>query len=401
MKIEKMEERSIQEEKSDVVMNSQKICSRCILDSSIPGIRFDDRGICNYCKIHDKLEERFPLGELGRQKLNQLIDKIKRRGKCKKYDCIVGISGGTDSTYCLYMVKKLGLRPLAVHFDNGWDSEIAINNIRNAVTKLDVDLKTIAVDWEEFKDIQISFLKASVPDVEIPTDIAIDSVLYRVAAKEGIHYIIAGHSFRTEGLQPLEWMYADGKYIKSIHKKFGKLELNNFPNLTISDLLYYIFVKRIQTVHLLNYINYNKEDARKILEKEIGWKYYGGHHYESIYTRFVASYILPKKFGIDKRKVEYSALIRSGQMTRDEALEKLKEPPISEEQAKRDKEYVLKKLELTEDEFEEIMSAEPKTFRDYPTYYPIIRALRGPIKLACKLRLLPYIFYAKYLGWNE
>ncbi len=377
---------------------NQKTCSRCILDSSIPGIRFDDSGICNYCKIHDELEKQYPMNELGQQKLNQLVEEIKRRGKNNKYDCIVGVSGGTDSTYTLYMAKKLGLRPLAVHFDNGWDSEIAINNMKNAVKRLDVDLKTIAVDWEEFKDIQIAFLKSSTPDVEVPTDLAIHAVLYRVAAQEGVQYRIAGHSFRNEGLAPLEWCYMDGRYIKAVHKLFGKLELKRFPNLSISDLFYYIFVKRIKAVYPLEYIDYRKEEAKKILEKELDWTDYGGHHFESTYTRFVASYLLPKKFGIDKRKIEFSAYIRSGQMRREEALEKMKELPISEEQAEKDRKYVINKLELTEEEFEKIMSAEPKTFRDYPTYYPVIRALRGPIKLACKFNVLPVTFYEKFLG---
>ena len=378
--------------------NNQKICSRCILDSSIPGIRFDDRGICNYCKIHDGLEKQHPIGELGQQKLNQMVDEIKRRGKNKKYDCIIGVSGGTDSTYTLYMAKELGLRPLAVHFDNGWDSEIAINNMKNAVKKLDVDLKIVTCDWEEFKDLQISFLKASTPDAEIPTDLAIQAVLFRVAAEEGVHYRIAGHSFRNEGLSPLEWSYMDGKYIKSVHKKFGKHELKRFSDLTISDLLYYIFVKRIRAAYPLEYIDYRKEEAKKILKKELGWNDYGGHHYESIYTRFVASYLLPKKFGIDKRKIEYSAFVRSGQMTREQASEKLKEPPISEEQARKDREYVIEKLGLTDEQFEEIMSADPKTFRDYHTNYPTIKALRVPIKLACMFNLLPPTFYEKFLG---
>ena len=374
--------------------NNQKICSRCISDTSIPGIRFDDRGVCNYCKIHDELENLYPLNELGEQKLNRLLDKIKRRGENKKYDCIVGISGGTDSTYCLYMAKKLGLRPLAVHFDNGWDSDIAINNMKNAVKKLNVDLKTVTCDWEEYKNLQISFLKASVPDAEMPTDIAIISALYRVAAEEGIHYVINGHSFRTEGTMPLRWSYGDGRYIKSVHKMFGENKLKSFPNLTISDLLYYVFVKRIRVVPLLAYINYRKEEVKKILEKGLDWTYYGGHHFESVYTNFII-YLRWKKIEIDARKIEYSAFIRSGQMTREMALEKIKEPFTEDKELVK---YCIKKLGLTEEEFEEILSAEPKTFLDYPTYYPIIKTLRLPIKLACKFKLLPEIFYEKYLG---
>ena len=375
-------------------MNNQKICSRCISDTTIPGIRFDDRGICNFCQAHDSLDKQFPLNGLGQQKLNQLVDKIKSNGKGKKYDCIVGVSGGTDSTYCLYMTKKLGLRPLAVHLDNGWDSDIAIGNMKKAVTKLDIPLKTVTCDWDEFKDLQISFLKASTSDAEIPTDIAIISVLYRVAAEEGIHHVINGHSFRAEGLSPQGWTYMDGRYIKSVHKRFGEAKLKSFPNLTISNLLYYVLVKRIHFVPLLAYMDYRKEDAKKILARELGWTDYGGHHFESIYTRFVITNLLARKFNIDKRIVEYSAYVRSGQMPRDEALKRIEENPLSED--KEAGEYVRNKLGLTSEEFEEILCAEAKTFLDYPTYFPLIRASRIPIKIACMLNLLPQIFYEKY-----
>lgn len=375
------------------MINSRKICSRCISDTSIPGIRFDNRGICNFCKAHDELGKQFPLNESGQRKLNKLLDRIKTKGKNKKYDCIAGVSGGTDSTYCLYVAKKLGLRPLAVHLDNGWDSEIAVNNMQKTTAELGVDLRTITCDWDEFKDLQISFLKASVSDVEIPTDIAIISTLFQVAVKEGVHYVLNGHSFRMEGLSPTGWTYMDGAYIRSVHKSFGGTKLRRFPNLTISALLYYVLVKRIQYVPLLQYIDYRKEDAKKILEAELDWADYGGHHLESIYTRFTINSLLPKKFNIDKRIVEYSAYIRSGQMTREQALKELEQPlPEDDEIVK----YVIERLGLSDEEFEQILSSEPKTFLDYPTYYPIIRASRVPIKLACMLNLLPHIFYEKY-----
>lgn len=373
---------------------NQKKCARCISDTSIPDIRFDANGVCNYCNIHDKLAEQFPLTDLGQQKFKQLIDQIKRKGKAKRYDCIVGVSGGTDSTYCLYMAKKLGLRPLAVHFDNGWDSEIAITNMKNAVTKLDIDLKTVTCDWAEYKALQLSFLKASVPDAEMPTDIAIISMLYRVAAEEGIHYVINGHSFRAEGIMPLKWSYGDGRYMKSVHKRFGGQKLKSFPNLSIANLLYYVLVKRVQVVPLLAYIDYRKEEAKRILVQELDWTYYGGHHLESVYTAFII-YLRWKKFGIDTRKIEYSAFVRSGQMTREEALERLKEPFREDPELVR---HCITKLGLTSEEFDAILSAEQKTFLDYPTYYPVIKALRVPIKLACKVNLLPEIFYEKYLG---
>lgn len=379
-------------------MNKQTICSRCISDTSIPGIRFDDKGVCNFCRAHDQLEKQFPLNEVGQQKLNQLVAKIKSKGRNKKHDCIIGVSGGTDSTYCLYMAKKLGLRPLAVHLDNGWDTDTAISNMEKAATKLDVDLKTITCDWEEYKDLQISFLKASVSDAEIPTDVGILCVLYRTAAEEGVRYVLNGHSFRVEGLSPTGWTYMDGRYINSVYRRFGNGKLKSFPNLTIADLFYYAFVKRIRVVPLLAYVDYRKEDAKKILEEEIGWTYYGGHHFESIYTRLVITNLLPKKFKIDKRIVEYSAYIRSGQMTREQALEAIKEPlPEDKDIA----EYCRNKLELTAEQFDEILSSEPKTFLDYPTYYPMIRALRLPIRLACMFNFLPQIFYEKYFNWDH
>ncbi len=362
------------------------------MDATIPGIQFDDRGVCSFCQAHDRLEEQFPLGHLGEQRLSKLIDKIKSKGKNKKYDCVVGISGGTDSTYCLYMTKKLGLRPLAVHLDNGWNTKIATINMENALAKLDVDLRIIKCDWEEFKDLQISFLKASVPDAEIPTDLAILSILYKVAAEENINYAIIGHSFRTEGMTPLGWMYADGRYIKSVNKIFGSRKLKSYPNLTMFDLLYYVFIKRIRMVHLLDNINYHKEKTMQILEKELNWTYYGGHHFESTYARFVIHYIW-KKFNIDKRKIEFSTLIRSGQMDREEALQKLKEPLAEDKKLVK---YCINKLGLSAKEFEEIISSTPKTFLDYNTYYPTIRKLKLPIQLACKLGLLPQVFYEKY-----
>jgi len=388
-------ERNLHSKEQYVQMSDVQVCSKCISDTSIPGIRFDEHGICNFCKAHDELEKQFPLNEAGQQKFNRLIYKIKASGKSKKYDCIVGVSGGTDSTYCLYLAKKLGLRPLAVHLDNGWDSNIAVENISKANSKLNVDYKIVTCDWAEFKDLQIAFLKASVSDAEIPTDIAIIATLYRVAAEEGIRYILNGHSFRAEGLSPTGWTYIDGRYINGVYKSFNKGKLKSFPNLTISNLLYYTFIKSIKTVPLLAYINYSKEESKKILQKELGWTYYGGHHFESVYTRFVITNLLPKKFNIDKRIVEFSAYIRSGQMTREQALESIKEAlPEDKDIA----EYCRNKLGLTTAEFEKILSSEPKTFRDYSTYYPAIRALRLPIKIACMLNLLPHIFYAKYFN---
>jgi N-acetyl sugar amidotransferase len=294
----------LQDERKEmhVMTNNKKICSRCVLDTTVPDIRFDDKGICNYCKMHDELEKKYPLNELGEQNFKKLIEEIKAKGKNKEYDCVVGVSGGRDSTYTLYTAVKQGLRPLAVHFDNGWNSEIAVNNIKKATTKLNVDLHTVVADWEEFKDLQLSFLKASVPDAEIPTDYVIISVLYQMAAEINTDYILNGHSFRTEGMSPQGWTYMDGRYVKSVHRKFGKAELKSFPILSLSKLVFYAVIKRIKFIHLLEYMDYDQEQAGEVLKKELDWIYYGGHHHENIYTHFFQSYYCPQKFNIDKRK---------------------------------------------------------------------------------------------------
>jgi len=216
------------------------ICQKCVMDDTVPGIQFDENGICTFCKIHEDLEKKYPLNEETPKRLAELVNKIKAYGKGKKYDCIVGVSGGRDSTYTLYNAVKLGLRPLAVHFDNGWNSEIAVQNIKNACEKLKVDLYTHVADWEEFKDLQKSFLKASVPDGEVPTDWVITSVLYKVAYKEKIKFLIGGHSFRTEGTTPLTWTFQDGKYVKSIQKRFGEKKITSFPIMSLFDYIFYI-----------------------------------------------------------------------------------------------------------------------------------------------------------------
>ncbi len=365
------------------------------MDSSIEEIKFDNTGVCNFCSMHDELDQKYPLNTGGKEKFNALINKIKRDGENKEYDCIVGVSGGRDSSYTLYTAVKMGLRPLAVHFDNGWNSEIAAANIKTATSTLDTDLHTIVADWEEFKDLQLSFLKASVSDAEVPTDYVLTSVLFQEAAKFNVRYILNGHSFRTEGISPLSWTYMDGKYLKSIHQKFGKNPITSFPIMSLTQLLYYVLIRKIQFIHIPEYIPYNQTDVGKVLENELGWKYYGGHHHENIYTEFFQSYYLPKKFNIDKRKTEFSALIRSGQMKREYALEEIKKPYQYREDLIT---YIMSKMGLNQQEFDEIISAPPKSFHDYPSYYPIIRMMKYPIWVACKCDLLPQVFYEKYIN---
>jgi N-acetyl sugar amidotransferase len=380
-----------------MIDHDYRICRKCICDTTIPGIEFDNSGVCNYCHEFEERNNNYPLNDEGEKRLQSIVRNVIERGKGNEYDCVIGASGGTDSTYCLYLAKQWGLRPLAVHFDNGWNSNIAVSNIKRATDKLGIDLYTHVTEWEEFKDLQVAFLKAAVPDADAPTDMAYLSVLYDVARKESVKHLISGSNFRTEGNQPPAWGYADGKYMIDVYKKFGKTaRIQHTPNHTLFDLMYFHFIKGLKLFKPLYYIDYKKSDAMKILEKELGWKYYGGHHHENIYTRFIHGYYLPTKFGIDKRRIEYSALIRSHQMTRDDALENIKTPPYDKDMILDDIGYVKSKLELSDDEYNAIMASENKRFIDYKTYYPIIIMGRSVINVAHKLRLYPDKVYGKY-----
>jgi len=370
-----------------------KICSRCVMDETVEDIWFDENGVCKYCHIHDEMEKRHPFAAID-EELKLIIEKIKLDGTGKQYDCIAGVSGGRDSTYTLLKAKELGLRPLAVHFDNGWNSDIAVSNIKKATDRLGIDLYTVVADWEEFKDLQVSFLKASVPDADIPTDYAIYSVLYDVAAKEGIKYILNGHSFRTEGTSPISWTYMDGRYVKDVHQKFGRGKVTSFPVMMLSRLLYYIFIKRIREVRILEYVDYKKKEVDSVLSDKLDWVYYGGHHHENLFTKFFQSYLLPSKFKIDKRKTELSALIRTGQVSREQGLKEITTSAYHYEQEVVD--YAIAKLGISKNEWEQIYNAPIKSHDNYHTYLPMIRLLKFPIKIACKLKLLPHILYLKY-----
>jgi N-acetyl sugar amidotransferase len=359
----------------DVAKQGQTVCAKCVMDTTDPDIQFDENGICHHCRNYDELMRNAVFsGEDGRQRLVVIVDNIKKEGARQKYDCIIGVSGGVDSTYVAYKVKELGLRPLAVHLDNGWDSELAVKNIENTLTKLDIELYTHVIDWEEFKDIQLSFLKASTPDSEIPSDHAIVSLMYQMAEKMGVKYIISGCNYRTETHLPPAWSqgHQDWKYIKSVHDQFGTQSIKTFPHLNFRRYLLGFRGEQTQ-VDVLNYLDYVKKDAMAVLEHQLDWKYYGGKHYENIYTRFYQGYILPNKFGYDKRKTHFSSLICSGEMTRAEALAELKSEIYPADLQEQDKEYVIKKLGLSEEEFETIMGLPKKTFWDYPSYRKLIQ----------------------------
>ncbi len=357
------------------------------MDTSVPGIAFDKDGVCNYCALHDIFEKEYPLGEKGRQILNSLVIEIKRNGKGKKYDCIVGVSGGTDSSYLLYKAVELGLRPLAALLDNTWNSAIATENIRKVTRKLNVDLYTYVVDNKEMDDILLSFLKASIPWADSPTDMALQSALYKAADKYGLKYILVGNNFRTEGKQPIEWAYCDGKMVREIHKKFGRVKMKTFPNLYLSNFVYYSFIKHIKLLRPLNYIEYNKSQAKDMLTREFDWQYYGGHHHECIFTRFVAGYLIPEKFHVDQRLVSLSAQIRSGELRREEALEIMQSPPYEKSAVEKDVEFVIKRFGLTREDFDKIMALPPRGYQDYPSYYPLVKGLKPIAKVAMKLAL--------------
>lgn len=353
-----------------VEVRPYQICSRCIMDTSDPRIRFDSNGECCHCKVYDhRVKTEVFRGVEGERILAQIVKKIKKHGEGKPYDCLIGVSGGADSTTVIWTLKKFGLRPLAIHLDNGWDSELAVDNIKNTLEKLDIDLYTHVLNWEEFRDLQLAFLKASVPNAEIPTDHAIVALNFKVAMEKGIKYIVNGGNVATEAFVPVAWAYdaRDRRHLKAIHKQFGTVPLRSFITRGIPSYLYAVFIKGIRWVTMLNYIDYKKSEAIAVLEKELGWRPYGGKHYESVYTRFYQGYILKHKFGFDKKRAHLANLVLSGDMTRDQALEEVqKEDYIGTELYNEDREFTIKKFGLTEAQFEEIMALPAKTHYDYP-----------------------------------
>jgi hypothetical protein len=349
------------------------IYQRCIYglwDTTIQDISFDNQGISNYFKMFKKLEEEFPRGEIGRMKWEAIIEKIRQEGRGNKYDCIIGVSGGTDSSYLLHLaVKEWGLRPLAVNLDNGWSSDIAVTNIKIMTDELKIDLETFVIQYEEVKAVLRAFMKAGLPWVDGPTDLAITSILYQIAVKENIKTILVGVDFRSEGKQPNDWTYTDGKLFNHIVQNFEGIELKTFPRMSLYQQIFYGMVLRIRKYQPFYHIDYKKLKAQKFLSNNYGWKYYGGHHYENLFTRFVISYWLVKKFNIDKRIITLSAQLVSGEKSRDEALKELKKAPYDVEQMERDKNTVIKKLGLSKKEFEIIWNNTNKTFHDYPSHY--------------------------------
>lgn len=374
-------------------------CSRCIFDTIVSAIKFDEHGICNYCRLVERLERDYGTGtEEGQRRFSEIAERIRREGKRKKYDCVVGVSGGTDSSYLLWLATQYGLRPLAAHYDNTWNSAIATENIRKVTKQLNVDLYTHVVDNTEMDDIFKSFFLASVPELDGPTDIALAEVLYRAAAQHGIRYVFEGHSLQGEGVAPLGDAYVDGAYIASVHRKFGTVPMRTFPNMPLLSFLKWISVKGIRKIRPLWYLPYSKEEARKQLADEFGWQYYGGHHLENRMTAFHHSYYNPLKFGIDNRNNSLSASVRSGMMTREAALDEYSSSPHLEAGLLT---YFKKRLDLTETEFDRIMNLPPKSYRDYRTYKRTFERMRPFFWLMTKMNLVPESFYVKFTSRSE
>jgi hypothetical protein len=372
------------------------------MDTTVPGISFDTDGECNFCDVHDSMEQAFPLGETGRRAVQKQAEEMRRAGRGRRYDCVLGVSGGRDSSYTLwYCVTQLKLRPLAVHFNDGFGNPVAGENMLKACKKLGVEMRTITSDWRESKDLKIAFLKASTPDMEEGTDVGIATALYGVAAKEGIRHIVIGQSFRTEGIAPLSWNYLDGKYLKAVHKQFGSVPLRPWKpadpgfNLGIKEMFYYAFIRRIKTVTLLYHLDYVRSEVDELLVRELAWQSPGAHYSDDLYQSLIY-YLNRTKFNIDRRLFNYSALVRSGQMNREAALKRISQINIIEDE--KIITLCIKRLGLSREEFDKIVAAPPKTFHDYPNDYRIIRSLRWPIKLLSSMNLIPESAYDKYFN---
>jgi N-acetyl sugar amidotransferase len=351
-----------------------QMCAKTVMDTTDPDIVFDDAGISNHYHEYQAMIKRVLLPEDQRSEaLQKTIDTIKNEGKGKQYDCILGLSGGLDSSYVAYLAGEHGLRPLVVHFDNGWNSELAVKNIEKIIKKYNFDLYTIVVDWNEFKDIQRSYFKASVINIEAITDHAITATMFNLAYKNNIKYVMSGSNVATESILPYSWAYPalDLVNIKGIQKRFGTLKIKTLPRMSELKYIYYLLFKRFQKVKLLNLVDYNVTTCKAELKEKIDWEDYGSKHQESIFTKWYQGYYIQKKFNIDKRKAHYSSMILAGQMTRDEALENLKTPVYNEKSLQEDTDYICKKLGFSTSEFAEIINAPGVSHTIYPhsTYF--------------------------------
>lgn len=373
-----------------------KVCCKGLWDESVPGISFDQEGVSNYARIFERMLCDFPKGQKGESDWRKMVDWMKSKGKRNQYDCIIGVSGGTDSSYLLHVAAKEGLRPLAVYLDNGWGSHIVVSNIKKVTSALNIDLYTYVINYEEVVEVLRSYILAELPWVDSPTDLAIKAILYKTAAKHNVQAILIGHDFRTEGFQPNEWTYSDARQLKYLVRKFSKIQLKSYPVMPLSDFFFYSFIKGIKLIRPFFYIDYSKKEAKKFLKSTYQWEDYGGHHYENIFTKFIITYWMYEKFGIDKRKITFSAYVLSNEMSREEAIARIAEKPYDSEKIKDDIAFICKKLNFTIDEFEKILkSNNRKYFYDYPSYYPLLQRYQKLFFSAIKYFLpnKPLMFY--------
>ena len=378
----------------EIIQTGFRICTRCIYDERVACIQFDGEGVCNYCRQVEALNRQYGTGtKVGEQTFSEIVDAIKREGKGKRYDCMIGVSGGTDSSYMVPLAKKWGLRPLAVHYDNTWNSAIATQNIRKVLKAHEIDLYTHVVNNKEIDDIFRSFFLAGVAEIEAPTDLGYAEVLRRVASKYGVKYILEGHSFNAEGVTPLGRNYFDGKYIQSIHARFGRMKMSTYPLMTFAHFMRWSIFKQIKMIRPFWYLHYTKEEAREYLTREFGWEYYSGHHLENRMSSFYHSVYLPQKFGTDMRNNTLSALARNGKMSRADAWAEYNTPPMIEEELVS---YFKKRLEISDEEYERIMGMPPKSWQDFPTYKKRFERLRPLFHILAKANLVPMSFYLKY-----
>ena len=366
---------------------------RCLYDTSIPGVAFDDDGECSYCALHDQMDAQYPTGDAGESILEAMVDEMKAAGRGKDYDCILGVSGGCDSSYLAHEMVRRGLRPLAVHFDNTWNSPIATNNIYTVLDQLEVPLETYVVDNYEYDDIYRAFIESGVRDIEAATDIGFMGVLYRAAEKHGVKHIVEGHSFRTEGVSPLGWLYMDGRYIREVHRRHGTVPMKTFPDMPFGKFVKWAAFSGIRRIRPLYWLDYDKEATKRFLTSEYGWEWYGGHHLENRFTAFYHTYFLPRRFGIDMRVNELSGRVRSGQLTREHAKAEYDLDPLVDPELLA---MVKKRLGYSEAQWEELMDAPRRHYTDYPTYKRTFERLRFLFWILYKLDRVPKTFYVKF-----
>ena len=359
-------------------------CTRCVMDTTDPEITFDAHGVCNHCNNFDAvLRARWKDGPEGEVELRGKIAAIQQANAHRDYDCILGLSGGVDSSYLAIRAVEYGLRPLVVHVDAGWNSELAVQNIERLVKALRLDLHTIVIDWEEIRDLQVAFLRSGVANQDVPQDHAFFAGLYRFAIKHGVNWVLSGGNLASESILPSAWGYdaMDSRHVRAIHRQFGSRPLGTFPLVGFWELYFlFPFVHKMRVLRPLDYLPYNKLTAKKFLMERYGWRDYGAKHYESVWTKFFQGYYLPTRFGFDKRLAHLSSLIVAGQMTRDEALAELGREHYPPEELRRDRGFVIKKLGLSETEFETLMRAPLRTHRDYPSNEQLMRRVKAAVR---------------------